>query len=155
MPPHLRELVATACSEGTRAGNPSRGRACSSAWPPYRVHFIAAATAAAISQETSRQNSKHRCVHGAARPAGEPLFCKEVQRLWLSSGESREEPAGSSQSVPLPTSATSPLKAAGPRSVDLHAGSAGASPSSGRASTAQQHQPLLPWLSPPRPPQAP
>lgn len=36
------------------------------------------------SQETSRQNSKHGCVHGAARPTGELLFWKEVQQLWLS-----------------------------------------------------------------------
>lgn len=36
------------------------------------------------SQETSRQNSKHGCVHGAARPTGELPFWKEVQQLWLS-----------------------------------------------------------------------
>lgn len=57
VPPHLSELVATACSEETRARNPSRGPACSSAWPPCGVHFIAVATAGPRRQAGKIQNT--------------------------------------------------------------------------------------------------
>lgn len=110
VPPHLSELVATACSEGTRACNPSRGPACSSAWPPCGVHFIAVATAGPRRQAGKIQNTDvsmglqgqpGSCCFGKKYSSYGWAVVKVERNQWVPLSQSRCPPQPPAPSKPL------------------------------------------------------